>query len=107
LGNREIWVMSADAEDARRLYQTDEQGSFIDVQWSPDGRRLAYRRRSAAVSMPDASLETRDLNGGPPSVITPPRGPYNFRWLADGRMIFSVDDPPGERANLQFLGNED
>ena len=41
LGDHEIWVMRANAEDARRI-EADESSTFSRVKWSLDGNRLSY-----------------------------------------------------------------
>jgi Tol biopolymer transport system component len=94
-GNREIWLMRSDGEQARKLYETDENSSFERVEWSPDGRRLAYIKQYPISDKSESVLESRDLNGGPPTTISSP-APWDFWWLTDGRMAFSlVESHPG------------
>jgi eukaryotic-like serine/threonine-protein kinase len=88
--NREMWLMDADGSHARKLFETDGQGGFGNVRWSPDGQRLIY------VKVPESSLESRALNGGPSTVIASP-APDDYDWLSDGRIIFARD------GNLQEL----
>jgi len=104
VGDREIWLMGPHGENARRLYQTDENSSFEAVQWSPDGRRLAYRKKHLATDKLEEIVETRDLNGGPPKTIYSP-APYDFYWLSDGRIILSLagPDPNALRCNFWEL----
>src|SRR5271169_1938440 len=42
LGDREIWLMGPHGENARKLYETDENSAIGGLQWSPDGQRIIY-----------------------------------------------------------------
>ena len=73
--DREIWTMSPDGEQARRIYQVDEYSGFGGrLEWSPDGQRLAYIWHHEVGDQTDLRLETRDLQGGPPGRGNVPLG---------------------------------
>ena len=102
LGDREIWLMQPSGEHARRLFDTDENSSIAGTDWSPDGQRIIYIRTDDS----GGNLVSRDLNGGPLTTMFPPsvmsRVTEAF-WLADGRFIYSVEEPEdfwGNTCNL-------
>ena len=39
-GPREVWLMHPNGENARKLYETDEDSAIGPVTWSPDGQRI-------------------------------------------------------------------
>jgi Tol biopolymer transport system component len=111
----EIWVMGPRGENARRVIAGDDRTYFVSVQWSPDGRRIAYRKlRFSNGTLPEYAIESRDLNGGTPSVVLPGRESYffsaqsdlaladNFCWTPDGRIIYAVHEPPPNRRDRNF-----
>ncbi len=87
--------MGAGGEEPRRLVAPERKGFPVDhVQWSPDGRRIAYLSVHLGPEKSECAIEVRDLNGGPPALIlSDPKlcGRYRvFSWLPDGRMIYSL-----------------
>ena len=92
-GHREIWLMGPEGEQPRKLCETDEDSAFWRVQWSPDGQRVAYLKFHQAPEQLEIAIESRDLRGGPPSTLLSEPGIEDFRWLPDGRMIYSLDEP--------------
>jgi DNA-binding winged helix-turn-helix (wHTH) protein/Tol biopolymer transport system component len=106
--NGEIWVMGAHGENARRLVPGYDGTYFGSVRWSPDGKRIAYRRlRLATKTYAEYTLETRELTGGTPSILISNRQSYfyasfsanfgvaeDFCWMPDGRIIYAVREPP-------------
>ena len=88
----ELWLMGPGGEDARRI-ATSEPGSHFGVAvWAPDGRRIATRSFSGR-----CAIETRDLTGGPITVVSDPdlcRGYESLWWLSDGRLIYSQPEQP-------------
>jgi DNA-binding winged helix-turn-helix (wHTH) protein/Tol biopolymer transport system component len=105
LWNSEIWTMGPDGEDARRVVSGDNLTYFGSVRWSPDGTRIAYQKfRLRNGSLVDYTIESCDLNGRTPSLIETKRNytgesiehniPEDFCWLADGRVIYAVREPP-------------
>jgi Tol biopolymer transport system component len=105
LGEREIWLMGPDGEQARKLFDTDENSSIGGLPWSPDGQRGLFVRTDASGD----TILSRDLHGGMPvTVFTPAetkqiRG--DFSWLPDGRLIYQVGDPGSGYSSLQDTCN--
>jgi eukaryotic-like serine/threonine-protein kinase len=69
-GSREIWLMTSEGEQARKLFAApDENSGFIRVAWSPDSKRIAYLKFYQASDGFGVSLETRDLIYGSSTVL--------------------------------------
>lgn len=91
-GDREIWLMQSDGEQARKLYNTDENSAIGGLIWSPDGKRIIYVRTDKSGN----TLLSRNLNGGPVTTLLPTsimNGTTDYLWLPDGRLIYSLREP--------------
>jgi DNA-binding winged helix-turn-helix (wHTH) protein/Tol biopolymer transport system component len=100
VGSRELWMMRPDGTQARKLYDAGENSVFLGADWSPDGHRLGYVKGGQA----DTALESRDLEGGPPTIALP-NGVADWEWSPDGRMIYSLFEPglTGDSCNFWQL----
>jgi serine/threonine protein kinase/DNA-binding winged helix-turn-helix (wHTH) protein/Tol biopolymer transport system component len=90
-GDRELWVMGSSGENARKLYETDEDSAIGGNSWSPDGKRVLY----PTISAHGLTLVSRDLVGGTPVTVLPPAemvGVNQFFWLKNGTVIYSKAD---------------
>jgi serine/threonine protein kinase len=89
-GNREIWLMGSDGENARKLYEADGISSIGGLYWFPHGQRVWY----GAFDKSGFSLLTRELSGGP--VTTIPHPPEMTSWdvtlLPDSRLLYVVGE---------------
>jgi eukaryotic-like serine/threonine-protein kinase len=100
-GDREIWLMDAGGEQARKLYETDENSAIVDLNWSPDGQRALYRKIDEA----GQHLFTRDLKGGSPiAILSPPEANRlnDFLWLPDGRVIYALLEPAPDEHTCNY-----
>jgi len=108
--NTEIWVMGSGGENARKVIGGDDRIYFGSVQWSPNGKRIAYRKlRFTDEASPEYNMESCDLNGRTAPAILSSRQSYfnasqtdlgiadNFAWLPDGRIIYAVHEPTPNR----------
>jgi eukaryotic-like serine/threonine-protein kinase len=92
LGEREIWLMGSGGEQARKLFDTDEESSIGGLNWSPDGKRVLYVKTDQSGD----TLLNRSLTNGPPTTLF---GPGEMKkvddviWLADGRLLYSREEP--------------
>ena len=92
VGNREIWLMATNGEQARKLFETDEESSIFGLSWSSDGRRVLYTKSDRSGS----TLMGRELKGGPPTSVLGPsemRRVLDLIWLPGGRLFYSVAEP--------------
>ena len=81
--------MGPNGEQARKLFDTDENSAIGGVSWSPDGQRILYVKSDKTGD----TTVTRDLQGGPVNTILSPSQNKNINdafWLADGRLLYSV-----------------
>jgi serine/threonine protein kinase len=101
IGNREIWLMGPDGGQARKIFEADDNGAFVSVEWSPDGQRLAYLNIHQSAGKHEEVMETRGLKGGPP-IALPSATSRDFCWLADGRLIYTLNEPNPDSTSCNF-----
>jgi serine/threonine protein kinase/Tol biopolymer transport system component len=98
LGDQTIWVIGAKGEDPKMIAKGDEATGFSQVQWSADGKRIAYMKISQVFDNFECALENRDLAGGAAVPIlngaTLCQNRQGFWWGVNGRLIFSQAEPP-------------
>lgn len=68
LGEGEIWLMDANRQQPRKLYETRGNGSIGVLYFFPDGRRVSYISTDSSGD----TLVARDLKGGPATTLLPP-----------------------------------
>jgi serine/threonine protein kinase len=95
VGNRELWIMRSDGDQARKLFEANGLDNVFGAEWSPDGQRLSYNYYHQMRDGGDFSLESRDLNGGPAvtALATHVLHIEDWSWLPDGRILYSITDP--------------
>ncbi len=94
-GEREIWVMRPDGQQARKVFEVDDTGTIGGLTWSRDGMRVIYVRQDGP-DIANIYFVSGDLNGGPLTKIVPPVDPKLMNaqiWLPDGRMVYRLDEP--------------
>ena len=92
IGDREIWLMEVNGENARKLYESDENGAVSGLTWLPHGQRVIYD----VTDKSGDSLVTRELNGGPVTTIFSPadmKKMNEMTLLPDGRLIYTQSEP--------------
>ena len=118
---REIWLMNADGQQARRVFESDKNDRLFSVVWSPDGQRLAYIKTHAGygpdcdtIATPsgcknEVSIESWDRQTGRTATILSnlhlqdlanlPGWMYSLAWVPDGRIIYgSPKGAPEDRS---------
>jgi eukaryotic-like serine/threonine-protein kinase len=94
-GDREIWLMGPNGDQARRLFDTDEKSSITGLRWSRDGKRVLY----VETNQSGDTLLVRDLHSEPPTKIFGPsemKQVNDYFWLADGRLLYSLTEPDSQ-----------
>jgi serine/threonine protein kinase/Tol biopolymer transport system component len=89
-GDRELWLMAVNGENARKLYESGEKSGFSALKWLPHGERVVYVSTTEDVG---DSLLTRELSGGPVTTIFPPSEMNrinDFAILPDGRLLYAL-----------------
>jgi serine/threonine protein kinase/Tol biopolymer transport system component len=94
---RDIWIMKADGQDARRLEDGAKHVSFDNVIWSPDGQRLAYLKFRDTPGDSETIIETRELKGDAPTKIASSELIWSLSWMRDDRLIFSRREGSDQR----------
>ncbi len=90
--------MGANGESPRKLLQGARDDRFLQVQWSPDGERIAYLESRAGSSRRETSIETVPLAGGLSSALLAAPALRSFCWSSDGRIIYSMQElPPNDK----------
>ena len=78
--------MGPQGNEARKLYDTDENNEIGDAIWSPDGKLIVYTLEDNA----GFHLLSRDIAGGPAVTLLPRSDAQGYLWLADGRFIYAL-----------------
>ena len=97
-GEREIWLMGPNGEQARRLFEAGEVNCLAALIWRSDSQRVMYVRSEAPCSVDSSNdtLVSSDLRGGHAVTVLPPsemKKMSDFLWLPDGRLIYSMSEP--------------
>jgi eukaryotic-like serine/threonine-protein kinase len=90
-GDRELWLMGPDGEDARKLYEIGENGAMCCLHWFPHGQRVWY----GTTDKVPGGIVSRDLSGGPVTPIYPPSEPktsWEYTVLPDNRLLFPIGE---------------
>ena len=90
-GDREIWLMGPNGEDARKLYDTDENSAMGGFTWFPHGQRVSY----VTTDKSGDTLVTRELSGGPITTIFPPsqmKKIIDLTLLPDARLLYALEE---------------
>ena len=85
-GEREIWVMDSNGEQARKLFETKE-GTMCCLGLSPDEKRYLY--------ISDDTMLSRDVKGGPSTALLLPaemKKMNDIVWLPEGRLVYSLPE---------------
>jgi Tol biopolymer transport system component len=92
LGEREIWLMGRNGEQARKFQETDENHALCCLIWSPDGKQYLYISTNSSGD----TVLSRNVKGGPPVTLFQPSEMariHDLVWLHDGRVVHSLPEP--------------
>src|SRR5215469_9490210 len=103
-GDREMWRISPDGQEAQKLYEAGENSGFMGgAEWSPDGRRVAYMKFHETPEQAEFAIPTQDMKGGP-AVTAVPGFVIVYSWSPDGRIIYSRQEPGSASESSNFWG---
>ena len=91
-GDREIWLMGVNGEEARKLYESDENSAIGGLMWFPHGQRVVY----ITVDKSGGTVVTRELKGGPVTTLFLPsemEKSTDGTILPDGRFLYTFWEP--------------
>jgi Tol biopolymer transport system component len=98
----EIWIMGSDGQDPKRVAEAGVDGRFLQVQWSPDGRRLAFMKSVGQVGERRISLESLDpIHEGAVQMFSSP-GLQSFCWTADGELFLALQEPAPNQSDTNL-----
>lgn len=92
-GNSEIWMMGAAGEDPHLLVAGREGDQIVQLQWSPNSQRVAFLRMRSSGAKPQVEIASRAIDQQNDESIFANPGLRSFCWAADGRVIYSADEP--------------
>ena len=101
---QEVWSMRADGTDQRQLIpRSQDRAVYASPVWSPDGRWISYTKIHYGPYSNDTSIEVFNLKLGTSSVVlTQPLTDWALKWLADGRLLYAMDEPPPSQNTSNF-----
>jgi eukaryotic-like serine/threonine-protein kinase len=109
----EIWTMGPDGEDPHRIASADLGTEYWSFSWSPSGQRLLYLLEKGVTNKShELNIETCNLEGGQRTVVLSdprlhnPYGVSDVTWLADGRVLFSLPEPPPNENDVNIWAIE-
>ena len=108
---KEIWLMGATGEEARRIMTTAPTDFFLGLTWFPRGERLGYSRGHVGTDRIEAFLESCNLTGQQVSTaVSLTRSPSTSAWftgiwpLPEGHIIYSIIDYTKNEASVWEIG---
>ena len=100
----ELWLMRADGSNQRKIISSNGDGTaFSSPVWSPDGHWIAYDKFRFGAYSNEAWIELFNLEHATRNVIiTEPHLEWGLEWLADGRLIYAITEPPPSQNTSNF-----
>ena len=100
-GEREVWVMGPNGEQARKFDETEEGSGLCCLGWSLDGQRYSY----IFTDNSGATMLSRDVKGGPLTTLFHPpemEKMHDINWLHDGRLVYSLSESDVEGSACNY-----
>lgn len=101
----EIWIMGSGGQNPRRIENTGNVGAILSaLRWSPDGRRIVYRKQ--VIEDGHIFIESQSLDGGPPVILATAAQHWgDLCYLPNGHILYSAPaaNAAGEEMNLWDL----
>jgi len=90
----EIWLMSGNGSDPRKIVSATPGGLLNGPVWSPDGRTVAYLESVFNIFVGRVAIKLVDVNRGETrESLSMPGLDMGLAWLPDGRLVYAVDEP--------------
>ena len=92
LGEREVWFMGPNGEQARKHYEAKEGTGLGCWSWSPDGKYYGWVLNETS----GTSILSQKIAGGPVVTLFGPdqlKGTNDIVWLHDGRVVYGLAEP--------------
>jgi Tol biopolymer transport system component len=96
---QDMWLMDADGGHARLLVKHDPGYHLFYPTWFANGKRIVYGKYRVANGQATVELESRDLQGGAPTLLLSSPRLSAFAWGQKGRLIYAVREPPPNHAD--------
>ena len=100
----ELWLMRVDGSDQHRIITAANDGTaYSSPVWSPDGHWIAYDKFRFGAYTNEAWIELFNLEHATRNVIiTEPQLEWGVEWLADGRLLYAIAEPPPSQNSSNF-----
>jgi len=95
LGEREIWFMGPNGEQARKYYEAKEGTDTSCWGWFPDGKYYGY----VLADESGAKALSQPVQGGSPATLfrdSELQKINDFVWLHDGRVVYDLPEPSND-----------
>ena len=91
LGEREVWFMGPNGEQARKFQETNESSAIGFFVWSPEGKHYLYVSGDES----GATYLSQPVEGGPPVTLFRDAELQKMddnNWLHGGRLVYSLHE---------------
>ena len=85
--------MQANGEQPRRIAEGGEGGRFLQLQWSPDGKRIAFMKSQGAEGKQQVTIESQAVETEERTLMLADPLLQSFCWTTDGRLLVSLQQP--------------
>lgn len=90
--------MRSDGQDPKRVAEAGADGRFLQLQWSPDGRRVAYMKSAHQGDATKVLVESIDPSQATTIQMFSSPGLQSFCWTAGAELFLALQEaPPNER----------
>ena len=88
----QLWTMTADGQDRKRVFPDDEQTNYAAPDWAPDGSRIVF---NAGLGYGSSDLYTVARDGSDLRLVSSANEVLNYpKWAPDGRRFLGMRYTP-------------
>jgi Tol biopolymer transport system component len=98
----EIWIIGSDGENPKKLLQAAPGDRFLQVQWSPDEKQIAYIKLQNDGEKSQTTIETVPASGGVSTTTLAGLSLGSFWWSSDERIIYSAVEPAPNSGDMNL-----